>query len=534
MNHIKNILYLGWLGKGNVGDDVLFELFKNMFNKYYQSNTNDTVVNIDFLSTIENYKVDVSKYDLIVLGGGSLIQSSYFLGVCQDGIENGIPLVSWGTGVDGAFKLEHLNSLSISGDNRKEIISIYEKFNYLSVRGPFTKNIFANSGLTNKIYEIGDPALAYAIEMFEDKLEFMRQNNNVLINWGTSYNNIFGGNELLVENELAEVIRELLDKNYNVTIYPIWTEDIEPVKRLGQKVNNNKCEIITEVYEASVLQQLISQAHLTINFKLHANILSAAANIPCISLAYRGKCFEFAQTINCTEYALATDEVTVRKVMELIKKMENNYEEIVSRIKESKSNYYPKLLDSIQKICEVLDQTPKEKNTNIFKNISSHQSQIQSFFDHTIQQIKVKDTINIENLINNNENIQKTKLSEADSSILKVVKLSYELSGTMLEGITYVSDLLNAQKYEQSISIMNNVLEAFETIERSLEPIIVEIKNNVIKENLVLLQEKFKQVVIAFEESSILKIEEIVQFELQEAIKKLRINLEVECFSIYS
>lgn len=37
MTQLKNILYLGWLGKGNVGDDVLFELFKVMFYKYHQS-----------------------------------------------------------------------------------------------------------------------------------------------------------------------------------------------------------------------------------------------------------------------------------------------------------------------------------------------------------------------------------------------------------------------------------------------------------------------------------------------------------------
>lgn len=37
VTQLKNILYLGWLGKGNVGDDVLFELFKVMFYKYHQS-----------------------------------------------------------------------------------------------------------------------------------------------------------------------------------------------------------------------------------------------------------------------------------------------------------------------------------------------------------------------------------------------------------------------------------------------------------------------------------------------------------------
>ncbi|MFS0864950.1 polysaccharide pyruvyl transferase family protein [Fredinandcohnia sp. 179-A 10B2 NHS] len=354
---VKNVLYLGWLGKGNVGDDVLFELFKTMFYKYGHYTNHNTVANIDAYPTVQNYKIDISNYDLIVLGGGSLIHLPYWLKICVQGIESGIPVVSWGTGLDGAYKKEHLNSVSLGDQDESHFRAIYEHFDYISVRGPFTKNMLTNIGVNRKVYEIGDPALAYASEIFGDQLEIDENSRNVLVNWGTSYNNVFGRNELAVEDELVVVIHSLISKGYTVTVYPIWTEDIAHVRRLAQKVNDNRCEVITEVYEAKILQKLISKSYLSINFKLHANILSASANRPFISLAYRGKCFDFAQTVNCSEYAIATDEVTSTKVMDLVDEINMNYEDIVGRFKDAKEKYYPKLVDSIYKISNLLNNS---------------------------------------------------------------------------------------------------------------------------------------------------------------------------------
>jgi glycosyltransferase involved in cell wall biosynthesis len=397
MNKIKNILYLGWLGKENVGDEVLYELFKLMFYKYHKSEVKDTAVNIDTLSTVQSYIVDVSAYDLIVLGGGSLLQYPYFLKICQDGVNKGIPVVSWGTGVDGAYNKEHLNTIHISGENTKDILSLYEQFEYISVRGPFSKNILKNSGLKKQVYEVGDPALAYSKEMFGDELEYKGSSRKILVNWGTSYNNIFGGNELAVENELVTVIKELLSQDYSVIVYPIWTEDIEPVKRLVQKVNDNRCEIISEVYEAKILQKFISQAYMTINLKLHANILSAAANRPFISLAYRGKCFEFANTVDCSEYALATNETTSNRILDMLKSIEINYENIVNRLMTAKERYYPVLINSIKHFSNIINNEHSKPKTianvgviyDSFQQCSGLKQEAASLLTHIIQQINL-------------------------------------------------------------------------------------------------------------------------------------------------
>lgn len=236
MVQIKNILYLGWLGIGNVGDDVLFELFKFMFYKYQSNRSKNTVINIDTLPMVQNYKVDLMTYDLIILGGGSLIHLPYWLNICVKGMKNKVPIVSWGTGFDGMYKEIDYHSIKLTEQHTDYFRSIYEKVNYLSVRGPFTTKMLTNLGVKKQIHEIGDPALVYISELFEDHLVTNNEHKHILINWGTSYNNVFGGNELIVEQELITVIKTLISKGYVITIYPIWTEDIGAVKQLGKKL----------------------------------------------------------------------------------------------------------------------------------------------------------------------------------------------------------------------------------------------------------------------------------------------------------
>lgn len=353
MVHIKKILYLGWVGKGNVGDDMLFELFKSMFYKYSTLERNSISVNIDMYPLVENYKVSVSNYDLIILGGGSLIHLFYWLSICEEAIEKGIPVVSWGTGYDGIYKREDLESITVSSGSLSQYKCIYDQFAYLSVRGPFTKNMLTNIGVEKEIHEIGDPALLYAFEMLEKPFK-TGVNKEIFVNWGTSYNNIFGNNELFVEDELVKVIHLLLDKEYKVTIYPVWTEDRIAVKRLASKVNRPGCTYYSIVYDAQTLQKIIQNCYLSINVKLHANILAASVNKPFISLAYRGKCFDFAQTVQCLDYTIATDEVSSTKIINLVEDIAHNYSAIMTRFADAKNIYHPRLKHSVQVISNLL------------------------------------------------------------------------------------------------------------------------------------------------------------------------------------
>ncbi len=352
MMKIKNILYLGWLGQGNVGDDVLFELFKTLFYKYSTLHQKNIAVNIDTFHQDRRYQMSLNSYDLIVLGGGSLIHLAYWINICKEAMHLNIPVVSWGSGIDGYYKNDH--EITEKAESMKQFKSFYENIDYLSVRGPLSKKIVEKIGVKNEIHEVGDPVLLYVDETYGDKMDNTNNNKLILINWGTSYNSIFGNNEENVENELVKVIHELLAKGYKVKVYPIWTEDILAVQKLTAKVADKRCEAQTVVYDAKGTQKVIQDSFLTINMKLHANILSASANKPFISLAYRGKCFDFSHTVQCLDYTIATDQLTASKIIQLVTDINKNYDVIVNNFIRAKQRYHPRLLHSIKSIANLL------------------------------------------------------------------------------------------------------------------------------------------------------------------------------------
>lgn len=354
MFQLKNVLYLGWLGKGNVGDDVLFELFKRMFYHYSLLDRQKIAVNIDAYPIINHYKIDLSAYDLVVLGGGSIIHLSYWLKICEEAMKQSIPVATWGTGYDGLYKEDDEVSISIQSQNIAQFKEIYDQFSFISVRGPFTRKILTYSGVKREIHEIGDPALLYAPEIMGNQVQKIEREKRIIVNWGTAYQHVFGQNEIYVENELVKVIGTLITIGYKVDIYPIWIEDIEAVKRLTSKVNHPACKMYSVVNEAKILRKIIQKSYMSINFKLHANILSASTNTPFISLAYRGKCMDFAESIQCSDYTVSMDELTFTKVMKLFEDVNENYDTIVKRFEDAKTFYYPKLIHSVQQISNLL------------------------------------------------------------------------------------------------------------------------------------------------------------------------------------
>ncbi|CCO09147.1 polysaccharide pyruvyl transferase family protein [Desulforamulus hydrothermalis] len=356
MNRVKNILYLGWLGRGNVGDDILYTLFKRLFYQFFDRNANDYEVNIDGYLPINNYTWDLKVYDLVVLGGGSLFNIPYWIDLCLKAKELNIPLISWGTGIDGLYTSEDVGKINdtrvwLNDDLKTKIMEITSYMKYISVRGPLTKEVLINIGVEPyKVQIVGDPALIYTNSISQPN------NRKILVNWGTSYNNIFGGNEEKLEEQLEITIQILLNKGYDIVIYPIWVEDIEVVQRLGSKFTESNLTVINQVYDANKLVKLINDSFLTINIKLHANIISAAVGRPFISLAYRGKCFDFAETVESNDLIISTDKVHAGEILDRIKLIEINYKQIVNRFIKAKEEYMPKLLISLKNIVKLLDK----------------------------------------------------------------------------------------------------------------------------------------------------------------------------------
>lgn len=358
MNFKMKLLYIGYLGFNNVGDEVCYESFIQSISRW--SNSVEKVIAYDIKENKGiKHILNKEKIDAVILGGGSLFQGNIFLTLAEEAIELGLPVYSNGTGID--YLTEETLSKYIIGesfeplsffDNRQintnRIKKLVESLTYTGVRGPLTFQFIKGlSPVKSSIEIIGDSGFIYSPDSDHyiiDHYLFPVQEPLIAINWGTTFNKLFGYNEALVEEQLVESCLYLISKGYHIVIYPMWDQDIESCRNLYNRLNNkDHVTFIPEVCSSSQIFSFLSKCHFSINLKLHANILSAAAFTPFIQFSYRSKGFDFALSINQLENTLYTHS---SRIFETIKEKEKDIslyrENYTNTLKVEKEKYTKK------------------------------------------------------------------------------------------------------------------------------------------------------------------------------------------------
>ena len=107
--NVMRILYVGWVGFGNLGDDVCRDLFIAHFRRALLSQGRDCKVRTVSHRGITEEAMLEFRPHLVVLGAGSLLTLPYLqpLRLAQ---KHGIPTAMWGTGFD-KLSARHLQEL---------------------------------------------------------------------------------------------------------------------------------------------------------------------------------------------------------------------------------------------------------------------------------------------------------------------------------------------------------------------------------------------------------------------------------------
>ena len=348
---MKKILYLGWIGHKNLGDELIWEIFNNLCNSYLDFDYQVTP------STPDIMLKDTINYDTIVLGGGSILIPEYINWI-HHAIEINKKIMIWGTGYDDEEKqfvdlLANSSMPSCLYDDKimAQLKDIVDKSKYTGVRGPLTYNLLKSANVNmEKVYLSGDPGLLLApsrfISRYSPIIKFNSKDKIIALNWGTSYNNIYGKDEKYVEDQLAEVCKILLAQSYKIYMYIMWPEDIIFSKSLYNKLEyTNDVILDTNLYSAAELSKILQKCTLSINFKLHGNIISAAAGVPFVCLGYRSKCFDFVKSIDLNELIVPTDEkLMVKDIQRAIEFINFNSSSISHKLIKYKELYSKRLL----------------------------------------------------------------------------------------------------------------------------------------------------------------------------------------------
>lgn len=115
---------------------------------------------------------------------------------------------------------------------------------------------------------------------------------------------------------------------------------------------------------------------------------------------------------------------------------------------------------------------------------------------------------------------------------IPVMKKATNLLGTVIVGLRHVQMLLNEGRFEEAILLFETTVQAFLTIEDSLNSLPDEISKNDVKPLTNKVRNGIKLVVAEYETKKYEKVKEILQFTLIPRCNKWQQELE-KAFAVY-
>eukprot|EP01112_Ceratiomyxa_fruticulosa_P018235 TRINITY_DN5798_c0_g1_i3.p1 TRINITY_DN5798_c0_g1~~TRINITY_DN5798_c0_g1_i3.p1 ORF type:complete len:437 (-),score=72.76 TRINITY_DN5798_c0_g1_i3:12-1322(-) len=358
--------YSGWLERGNLGDDLLFHICEQMLEEYGGPfGLKFELVKKTKANMVFNHPVKFG-----ILGGGSLLED-YYLREMAPFIKNETVMV-FGTGFDSRRFINDVNLEKLRKDepfkwNYKPAYNFSSLINFhgLGVRGILTSKVL-KSLIDKDIPFVGDAGILAWKYLSDPSIQVSVQSRIkegdkvVTINWSENSEPVKKPPAYAIDT-MVNTIFYLMKRGYIVISVMMHDRDTkistELTGELARRIDpetkrehgthflieynppfktfliNNR----THDYKAgtAALLNIYKLSAFSINYRLHANVLSLAAGTPFIALAYRFKVYDFVDTAGLSEYCvLGLDEksFTFESMVEKIEKIEQNNESIRTQI----------------------------------------------------------------------------------------------------------------------------------------------------------------------------------------------------------
>jgi len=301
--------YIGWLGHNNLGDELLYRVYRTAFSE------------TDVLPAMDGRWVRLMEtvwrrpaYDCVFLGGGTLVfspslgefaelQRRYGTGIIFGaGVKDPEMWKEWGKELDTQAWLDPLRQCA-----------------FLGVRGPISAAILRSYGIEAEI--VGDPALLLA-----NPSPSVKGGRRVLgINLGISNGHVRGGEARLLD-EMVTFARRMRQQKWSIRLLPVWPPDVPYLQELAKRVGLGEESIEKRYLDYPSVCKFMSGVDVFVGEKLHATAVAVCEGTPAIMLAYRTKCEDFMSHLNLSDYCFRTNEVTADLLMQSVRAIYDNLE----------------------------------------------------------------------------------------------------------------------------------------------------------------------------------------------------------------
>jgi polysaccharide pyruvyl transferase WcaK-like protein len=310
----------------NIGDLACYEAIRNTLPK-----------DIMMVPWYEKEYAYPKKPDLSIIGGGTIFsvladeyKNSLYCkakgGVTETKekfLDQNIPTIMWGSGILPDMELYPKEMI------HKDCASVLDKLEFVGLRGPISKRKVEESGF-NKSQIVGDPAL-----FLTSNKKVKKVHNRVAINLGNITTWKFGPIQPIIEST-KKFIQYLINKKFEIILFLMAPQDLPLIK----KIETEETKFLTFDHSSSYMINFFKTCKCVIGARLHSAVLSAAANTPFISLAYRDKCLDFVKSIDLEDFSIRTDDKNIyENLVDKFEKIDTKHNEIINKISTYKILY---------------------------------------------------------------------------------------------------------------------------------------------------------------------------------------------------
>jgi polysaccharide pyruvyl transferase WcaK-like protein len=203
------------------------------------------------------------------------------------------------------------------------MLQVLNDSEFVGVRGPISYNTLKKIGFENTKV-IGDPAFILDVPTANKWMK----SETIAINIGEARARLFG-NEKYIVDEISKVIKKLHIR-FNIILFSMWPED---QKFLNMIPKYNNVTVRNFNPSTTALMLFFKKCYCVIGMKLHASILSAAALTPFISIGYREKNFDFAESVGLNKWVVRSDDKNLsNNIIKLVHILDNNYDSFLNKL----------------------------------------------------------------------------------------------------------------------------------------------------------------------------------------------------------
>lgn len=273
------IRYVGWVGKENFGDEIMLNATAELMDWGDITTAGDPT-------------------DLLLLGGGTLINRKVYLNWLQTKDSPRVERAVFGTGIANPSFWGVTEPID-------EWVAFLSTCAYVGVRGPASAEILADWGMKAPFEIVGDPALL--VERPDDAAP--TSPDLVTISPARTNGELWGESDEAVFTALADLTRRLVADGKDVRFLSCFPSDDRPIFEIMRAAGHPDLPYLPAYANETGAVKLLAESGLVVSERLHGAVLAAATGTAFVSLEYRPKLRDFARSVDMEDYVLATNEL---------------------------------------------------------------------------------------------------------------------------------------------------------------------------------------------------------------------------------